>query len=161
MGTMTSQITSLAIVYSTVYSGVVQRKHQSSASLAFVGNSPVNSQHKWPVTRKRFPFDDVVMATVVGRLPDLRRGRFLNFMVNMGYGVIGVHNNFQIANRLLGSYAGRSHHTLVHMYRWTKFWADYQHFSWRDLAFCASAKHGSNRSKFHYLKLSGLCQILR
>ena len=31
-----SQITSLTIVYSTVYSGADQRKHQSSASLAFV-----------------------------------------------------------------------------------------------------------------------------
>ena len=36
MGTMTSQITSLTIAYSTVYSGADQRKHQSSASLAFV-----------------------------------------------------------------------------------------------------------------------------
>ena len=35
MGAMASQITSLTIVYSTVYSGVDQRKHQSSASLAF------------------------------------------------------------------------------------------------------------------------------
>ena len=41
-----------------------QRKHQSSASLAFVRGShrrPVNSPHKWPVTRKMFPFDDVIM----------------------------------------------------------------------------------------------------
>ena len=36
MGTIASQITSLVIVYSTVYSGEYQRKHQSSASLAFV-----------------------------------------------------------------------------------------------------------------------------
>ena len=36
MGAMASQITSLAIVYSTVYSGTDQRKHQSSASLVFV-----------------------------------------------------------------------------------------------------------------------------
>ena len=27
------------------------------------GNSPVNSPHKWPVTRKMFPFDDVIMPT--------------------------------------------------------------------------------------------------
>ena len=26
------------------------------------GNSLVNSPHKWPVTRKMFPFDDVIMA---------------------------------------------------------------------------------------------------
>ena len=36
MGAMASQITSLAIVYSTVYLGADQRKHQSSATLAFV-----------------------------------------------------------------------------------------------------------------------------
>ena len=64
MGTMTSQITSLTIVYPTVYSGADQRKHQSSASLAFVRvihRGPVNSPYKWPVTRKMFPFNDVIM----------------------------------------------------------------------------------------------------
>ena len=64
MGTMVSQITSLVIVHSTVYSGADQRKHQSSASLAFVRGIhrwPVNSTHKGPVTRKMFPFDDVIM----------------------------------------------------------------------------------------------------
>ena len=62
MGGIASQITSLTIVYSTVYSDADQRKHQSSASLAFVQEIhrwPVNSPHKWPVTRKMFPFDDV------------------------------------------------------------------------------------------------------
>ena len=61
---MASQITSLAIVYSTVYSGADQRKHQSSASLAFVRGihrGPVDSPHEWPVMRKIFPFDDVIM----------------------------------------------------------------------------------------------------
>ena len=59
MRTVASQITSLTIVYSTAYSGADQRKHQSSASLAFVQGiheGPVNSPHKWPVTRKMFPF---------------------------------------------------------------------------------------------------------
>ena len=36
MGAKASQITSLTIVYSSVYSGTDKRKHQSSASLAFV-----------------------------------------------------------------------------------------------------------------------------
>ena len=61
---MQSQITSLTFVYSTVYSGANQRKHQSSVSLAFVRGIPqwpVNSPHKWPVTRNMFPFDDVIM----------------------------------------------------------------------------------------------------
>ena len=64
MSAMASQITSLIIVCSTVYSGADQRKHQSSASLAFVRGihrSPVNSPHKRPVTRKTFPFDDVII----------------------------------------------------------------------------------------------------
>ena len=64
MGAMASQITSLAIVYSNVHSGADQRKHQSSTPLAFVWGIhrwPVNSPHKWPVTRKMFPFVDVFM----------------------------------------------------------------------------------------------------
>ena len=89
MGAMPSQITSLTIVYSTVYSGadqrkhqingwvkhggggcqdLDQRKHQSSASLTFVRGIhrwPVNSPHKGPVTRKMFPFDDVIMTCLV------------------------------------------------------------------------------------------------
>ena len=59
MGAITSQITSLTIVYSTVYSGADQRKHKSSASLAFVWGI------KWPVTRKMFPFDDVIMNVLI------------------------------------------------------------------------------------------------
>ena len=65
MGTIASQITSLTTFYSTVYSDADQRKHQSSASLAFVRGihrGPVNSVHKRPVTRKMFPFDDVIMS---------------------------------------------------------------------------------------------------
>ena len=61
---MASQITNLTIVFSTVYSGADQRKYQSSASLASVRGIhrwPMNSPHKGPVTRKMFPFDDVIM----------------------------------------------------------------------------------------------------
>ena len=65
MGAIASQITSLMIVYSTVYSNSDQRKHQSSATLAFVRvihRGTVNSPHKWPVTRKIF--DDLIMVYV-------------------------------------------------------------------------------------------------
>ena len=59
MGVIASQITSLTIVNSTVYSDADQRKYQSSAAaLAFVWGihrGPVNSPNKWPVTRKMFP----------------------------------------------------------------------------------------------------------
>ena len=49
MSAMASQITSLTIIYSSFYSGVDQRKHHSSVSLAFVRGIhrwPVNSPHK-------------------------------------------------------------------------------------------------------------------
>ena len=68
IGEMLSQITSLKIVYLIVYSGVGQRKQQSSVSLAFVRGIhrwPVNSPHKWSVTRKMFPFDDAVMVCFI------------------------------------------------------------------------------------------------
>ena len=58
MGAKESEMTSLTIVYSTGYADADQRKHQSSALLAFARDSP----YKWPVTRKMFPFDDVIMT---------------------------------------------------------------------------------------------------
>ena len=75
MATIASQITSLTIVYLTVYPDADQGKHQSSVSLAFVRGihrGPVNSPHKGPVTRKMFPFDDVTMYR-------------LQWIVNWGY----------------------------------------------------------------------------
>ena len=65
-----SQITSLRIVHSTVYSRRRSKKHQNSASVAFVGGIhlwPVNSLHKGSVTRKMFPFDNVIMN--IGAVP--------------------------------------------------------------------------------------------
>ena len=75
---MASQITSLTIVYSTVYPGANQRKHQSSKSLAFVRGIhrwPVNSPHKRPVTRKMFPLDGVIMD----------KTRLLFFVLNVSW----------------------------------------------------------------------------
>ena len=67
MSAMASQITGVGIIYSTVCSGADQRKHQSSASLAFVREIhrwAVNSAHKGPITRNIFPFDDVIIIMV-------------------------------------------------------------------------------------------------
>ena len=69
MSAMASQIPSITIVCSNFYSGADQRKHQSSASLAFVRGIhrwPMNSPHKGSVTRKMFPFDDVIMYQSCG-----------------------------------------------------------------------------------------------
>ena len=66
MDAITSQITSLTIVYSTVYSGVDQRKHQSSASLAFVRGIHAPVTGEFPAAQmasnaEMFPLDDVIM----------------------------------------------------------------------------------------------------
>ena len=64
IGAMSSHITGLSIFCSTVCSGADRRKNQSSAPLAFergIHRSPVDSPHKGPVTRKIFPFDDIIM----------------------------------------------------------------------------------------------------
>ena len=82
MDTMASQITSLMIVYSTIYSGADQRKHQSSMSLAFVRGIHrwrVNSPHKGPVTWKMFPFGDVIMIAL---LEGLKVGSQTTFNTN-------------------------------------------------------------------------------
>ena len=68
MRAIASQLTGVSIVYSVVCSGTDKRKQQSFASLAFmrrIHQSPVNSPHKGPVTRKMFPFDDVAMETAL------------------------------------------------------------------------------------------------
>ena len=64
MGAMATQITSISMVCSTVCSCAEKRKHQSSASQAFVRwihGWQLNSPHKGPLTRKMFPLDDVIM----------------------------------------------------------------------------------------------------
>ena len=88
MGAMASQITSLTIVYSTVHSGPDQRKPQSSASLAFVRGihrGPVNSPHKWSVTRKMFPFDDVIRHTYNVQRGTLYTGYSQTYSIGLAY----------------------------------------------------------------------------
>ena len=90
MSAMAPQITGVSIVYSTVYSCTDQRNHQSSASLVFVRGIyrwPVNSLHKGPVIRKKFPFDDVIMRASFRLLefPALRRDFRITFVSKAGY----------------------------------------------------------------------------
>ena len=55
MSAMASEITGISIAYTTVCSGTDEKEYQSFTSL--------NSLHKEPVTRKTFPFDDVIMQS--------------------------------------------------------------------------------------------------
>ena len=101
MGAIASQITSLTIVYSTVYSDADQRKHQSSASLAFVWGihrGPVNSPHKWPVTRKMFPFDDVIMVWITAE------GNKENIIVFISVSIRNVVTSSALLNKLYSTY---------------------------------------------------------
>ena len=65
MSAMESQITNIMIVCSTVYSGDQKKTSKLSVTGLCEGihQRPVNSLHKGPVTRKMFPFDDVIMST--------------------------------------------------------------------------------------------------
>ena len=109
MSAMVSQITSIAILCSAVYSGVDQRKHQSSASLAFVRGihqSLVNSLHKGPVTRKMIPFDGVIIFYPhPSRLLRWRQGNLM--IVHMAVKrhwikwIYGMHTNPRIHFQLL------------------------------------------------------------
>ena len=66
MGATASQITGVSIVYSTVCSGADKKKTAKLCVTGYFceGNSPIIG----PVTRKMFPFDDVIVCQVTFRL---------------------------------------------------------------------------------------------
>ena len=75
----------MEIRQSNVYSGTDRRKHQNSASVAFVSGIhrwPVNSQHKGPVMWKMFPFDDVIMTIADLYFMRLSRTKSIFFSTN-------------------------------------------------------------------------------
>ena len=78
MTTMASQITSLTVVYSTVYSDADQRKHQSSASLAFV----------WGIHRDRW----------IPRTNGQQRGKCFHLMTSSWSVFRGLSYRFQTNN---------------------------------------------------------------
>ena len=85
---MASQITSLTIVYSTVYSKRRSKKHQSSVSLAFVRGIhrwQMNSLHKGPVTRIMFSFDDVIVDTNLPANVPIISNRIVADSMNLAY----------------------------------------------------------------------------
>ena len=132
MGTMASQITSLTIVYSTVYSGADQRKHQSSASLVFVWGihrRPVNSPHKGPVTRKMFRFDDVIMTLTMTNQPS-RAASSLVLLFHLPAYISMVTSNFIFDNIPCARKD-------VYNYAHTKLWF----CTWRQRSYLGRKKH--------------------
>ena len=147
MSTMASQFTSLMIVNSTVYSGADQRKHRSSASPAFVWGIhrwPVNSPHKWPVTRKMFPFDDVIMA--LKRLW-IWEGKPCGFFVISGSRVMTniTLNRFCQATAVSGSWWCPGAKTWCTMLWWS-LWRS--HGNWFNNVFVNSL--GAHQTKHHH-----------
>ena len=84
MDRMASQITSLTIVNCAVYSGA-DKKNNSKAPRHWPLCGEFTEDrwiplHKWPVTRKMFPFDDVIMIHVWGRgINDIAYGWIRNW----------------------------------------------------------------------------------
>ena len=60
MRAMASQVAGASNVCFTVGSGADQRKHQRTFVWG-IHRSPVNSLHKGPITKKMFPFDDIII----------------------------------------------------------------------------------------------------
>ena len=106
MGPIASQITSLTIVNSIVYSGADQRKHQSSASLAFV----------WGIHRDRW----------IPRTKGQLRGKCFHLMTSSWFAVVSrllgmlqIHGSSKMPNTLvppaslqLCNNCARGHHLL-------------------------------------------------
>ena len=91
MSALASQITDI----SAVCSGADQRKHQSSASFAFVRGIhgwPVNSPHKGSVTRQIFPFDNVIVNTVIIQAQKWEQETSRAFGVQPRYNTIIIYN---------------------------------------------------------------------
>ena len=124
MGDMASQITSMSSVFSVVCSAAHQRKHQSSALLAFVRavhRSPVNSPHKGPVTRKMLPFDCVIMHNTMSRhivrlnIKSILNSEYHDYGCSVNCGCARIH--------LSQSKTGIYHVCLLY---WVRLWLCYQ-----------------------------------
>ena len=121
MSTMASQITSLTIVYSTVYSGADQRKHQSSASLVFVRGShrcPVNSPLKGPVTRKMFHLMTSSCSSYVDYI--LRGISIISFALSIHCGSESFAANWSLTHWGRDKMAAISRTTLWNSFSWMK-----------------------------------------
>ena len=70
MGAVASQITSLTIVFSTVYLDTETSKFRVAGLVRGIHRRLVNTPHKWPITRKMFPFDEVIMVLRNNVIPD-------------------------------------------------------------------------------------------
>ena len=108
--------------YPTACSGAYQRKHQSSASLAFVWEihrRPVNSPHKGPVTRKIFPFDYVFMLSQkYFRAKDTLEAKIR----------INITHPKLFSDTCIGSYPGHTHYTTPPLTPLLRLWKSLQ---WR------------------------------
>ena len=106
MSAMASQITGVLSVCSAVCSGADLRKPQSPASLAFVRGihrSPVNSPHKGPVTRKMFPYYNIIKGNSFPKLARCSKIRQTKSFMSEAARLLGpgMHLKYQIMSHKL------------------------------------------------------------
>ena len=131
---MASQITGVSIVYSTV----CIKKNQSSASLVFVRGIHrwlVDSSYKGPLTRKMFPFDDVIMMLCAS--PEVTRV-IIRYLI-----IIQVINDIIANDYVLTNISLLLHHAFVWAHGKVKNKCLYQ-----------------KQDVFLFVKLVGLCFII-
>ena len=117
-----SQITGVSIINSTACYGADKRKHQSSASLASVSEIhrwPVNSSHKGSITRKMFPFDNVIMT--ITHWPWTHTMKHLEQWLNvLVHNLSRVHLTYsQFSQLIRRNIFGRMYSTDPFKFRWT------------------------------------------
>ena len=149
---MVSQITSLTIVYLSTYSGLNQRKHQRSVSLAFVrGNHrwPVNSPQKGPVRRKMFPFDDVIMLYIQKQnlcfAVIIRKGQFMLTLYPSIRYCLAAWLRYTICSMLIFLKITSSNRYILHT--WQPLWINMQtlHHCWVGpavISYCTEQQSG-------------------
>ena len=133
MAAIVSQIAGVPIVYSNVYSGADQRKHQSSASLAFlrgIHRWPVNSPYIGAATRKMFPFDDVILL-------------LWNLLICCPM-YMNCHGDFMLTNVETNAH----HYTLTGIAHRLQVAGYFAHFIWQKSSIIAKG----TQEVFHYAK---------
>ena len=157
MTAMASQITSVSIACSTVCSGADQRKHQSPASLAFVREIQrwlVYSRHKGPVTRNKFPFEDVIISKQTLYMGQIMKPRLSCYLVLLPVGRKSRKQDGRTSMTypILFYLHVLTHATVVLMWRHANRYLHYPHKSssfivhWNELCHC----WGSTRASFYW-----------
>ena len=151
---MESQINSVSIVFSTVCSGEYS-KYQSSASTTFMKGIHwwrVDSPHNRPVTRKMFPFDDVIMIC------DISHTTLSPYRITTHYGFTcrshlytGSYLSFTVSVDVLAAYMYQSVSRILLTEKMKLLLSYFPHFNWLIIIFLWSEWHRSQCPRYFVL----------